>query len=93
MRTQVFEWLVVALGKERSAKVVFTTLNGLFCGLSRVLAYIDDVNIFDSDPDDHVRTISAFFKRRRTYNLKLPPFTARLGTAKPNFIPTPSLPR
>ena len=48
-------------------------------GLARVVAYLDDVIVFDSDLKAHVKMIRAFFERLRKHNLKLSPSKSRLG--------------
>ena len=61
-------------------------INEVIKGLKQDGAYLDDVNVFDSDPIAHVQTIRSPFERLREHNLKLSPSKARLGATDANFL-------
>ena len=48
-------------------------INEVIKDLKQVVAYLDDVIVFDSDPIAHVQMIRSLFEHRRKYNLKLSP--------------------
>ena len=55
-------------------------------GLKQVAAYLDDVNVFTSDPSAHVKSIRSLFERLRKQNLKLSPSKSRLGATDADFL-------
>ena len=46
-------------------------INEVIKDLKQVVAYLDDVIVFDSDPIAHVQMIRSLFEHRRKYNLCL----------------------
>ena len=76
-----------ASGQQRLAWVVRKVINEVMIkSLKQVTAYLDDVIVFDSDPEAHVRTIRSLFERLRNHNLKLSPSKARLGVTDASFL-------
>ena len=61
-------------------------INQVIKGVKQVAAYLDDVNVFDSDLITHVQTIRSLFKRLRKHNLKLCHSKDRLGAPDANFL-------
>ena len=45
-------------------------INEVIKDLKQVMAYLDDVIVFDSDPIAHVQTIRSLFERLRQHNLE-----------------------
>ena len=84
--TQLFEWLVMPQGSNAAPGWFVKVINEVTRGLERVVAYLDDVIVFDAGPSDHIPTIRAFFQRLRQYNLKLSPSKARLGATNADFL-------
>ncbi|CAB1111484.1 unnamed protein product [Ectocarpus sp. CCAP 1310/34] len=54
-------------------------INEVVKGLDLVLAYVEDVIVFDADPVHYVANIPLFLERLRECNLKLSPFKSRVG--------------
>ena len=54
-------------------------INEVIKDLKQVMAYLDDVIVFDSDPIVHAQTIHTLFERRRKHNLKLSPLEGAIG--------------
>ena len=81
-----YEWLVMPQGRSASPGWFVEVINEVIKGLKQVVAYLDDVIVFDSDPVAHVRTIRSLFERLRNHNLKLSPSNARLGATDANFL-------
>ncbi|CAB1110070.1 unnamed protein product [Ectocarpus sp. CCAP 1310/34] len=54
-------------------------INEVVKGLDHVLAYLDDVIVFDADPGHRVANIRLFLERLRQYSLELSPLKSRLG--------------
>lgn len=63
-------------------RVIDEVINEVVNCLERVVAYLDGVIVFDSDPSDHVLNIRAFFERLRLYNLKFLPSKEQIGATK-----------
>ena len=61
--TGVYEWLVMLQGSSASSGWFVKVINKVTKGLKQVVAYLDDVIVFDSDPVAHVRTIRSLFER------------------------------
>ena len=61
-------------------------INEVIKYFKEVAAYHDDVNVFDSDPIEHVQMIRSLIERLRKHNLKGSPSKARLGATDANFL-------
>ena len=83
---QLFEWLVMPQGSNAAPGCFDKVINEVTRGLDRVVAYLDDVIVFDTDPSDHIFTVLTFSLRPRQYNFRLSPSKARLGATKANFL-------
>ena len=55
-------------------------------GFEQVAVYLDGLNVFNSDPSAHVKSICSLFERLRKQNLKLSPSKSRLGAADADFL-------
>ena len=60
--TALYEWLVVPQGSSASPGWFVNVINEVMKGFKRVVAYLDDVIVFDSDPIAHVQTIRYLFE-------------------------------
>ncbi|CAB1098634.1 unnamed protein product [Ectocarpus sp. CCAP 1310/34] len=67
--TQLFEWLRMPRGSSVALSWFTMVINEVVTGLDHVLAYLDDVIVFDADPVHHVANIRLFLERLRKYNL------------------------
>ena len=65
--TGLYEWHVMPQGSGVSPGWFVKVINETFKGLAQVVAYLDDVIVFDSDPTAHVKTIRALFERLCKY--------------------------
>ena len=61
-------------------------INEVIKYFKQVAAYHDDVNVFDSDPIEHVQMIRSLIERLRKHNLKGSPSKARLGATDARFL-------
>ncbi|CAB1116433.1 unnamed protein product [Ectocarpus sp. CCAP 1310/34] len=61
-------------------------INEVVNGLDHVLAYLDDVIVFDADPVHHVANIRLFLECLRKYNLKLSPLKSRVGAKEAVYL-------
>ena len=55
--TGLYEWLVMFQGSSASPGWFVKVINVVIKDLKQVVAYLDDVIVFDSDPIAHVQTI------------------------------------
>ena len=84
--TDLYEWLVMPQGSSASPGWFVKVINEVTKGLEQVVAYLDDVIVFDSDPQAHDKTIRALFERLRQHNLKLSLSKARLGATDAHVL-------
>ena len=83
--TGLYEWLVMPPGSRSSPGWLVKVINEVVKGLEQVVACLDDLVVFDSDPTAHVKTIRALFERLRMHTLKLSPSKAGLGATDADF--------
>lgn len=55
-------------------------------GLNNVTAYLDDVIVFNENPNSYVLFIREFFQQLWKHNLKLLPAKSQLGAIEENFV-------
>ena len=84
--TRLFKWLVIPQGSSTAPVWFVKVINEVIKGLDRVDAYLNDVIVFDPDPDTHVDNIRSLFERLRKHNLKLSPSKAKLGATDADFL-------
>ena len=84
--TGLYERLVMPQGSSASTGWFVKVINDVITDLKQVAAYLDDVNVLDSDPIAHVQTIRSLFKRLRKHNPKFSPSKARLGATDEKFL-------
>ena len=74
-------------GKQRFTRVVFVkVINEVIKGLELVVAYLDNVIVFDSDSAAYVERMRALFERLRKQSLKLSPSEACLAVTDADFL-------
>ena len=61
-------------------------INEVIQNLERVLAYLDDVIVHDTDPASHIANLRPFFLRLILHNLKLSPGKTRIGATQADFL-------
>lgn len=83
--TRLFEWLVMPQGSSATPGWFVKLINEVIKNLERVVAYLDDVLVFDPDPSTHINNTRALFERLRKHNLKLSPAKAKFGATKADF--------
>ena len=71
--TGLYERLVIPQGSSASSGWFVQVINEVVKGLGQVVAYLDDVIVFASDPTAHVDNIRALFERLCKYNLTFSP--------------------
>ena len=74
------------MGASQSAGWFVKVINEVIADLQGVDAYLDDVVKYDDNPEEHVRSMRAFFERLRRHDLKLSPSKATIGTTKAEFL-------
>ncbi|CAB1103025.1 unnamed protein product [Ectocarpus sp. CCAP 1310/34] len=84
--TQLFEWLRMPHGSSVAPSWFTMVINEVVKGLDHVLAYLDDVIVFDADPVHHVANIRLFLERLRKYNLKLSPLKSHVGAKEAVYL-------
>ena len=82
----LYEWIVMPQGSSTSPGRLVKVIDEVIKNLNQVVAYVDDVIMFDSDTVVHVRTFHSLFKRFRNQNLKLSPSKALLGATDANVL-------
>lgn len=68
-------------------------INKVMKGLDRLIAYLDNVIVFDSGSSGHVAKKSSNFERRFRYNLKLSLSNAQTGTTQADVLGHKTVPR
>ena len=84
--TGLYAWLVIPRGSSALPGWFMKVVNEVTKGLAQVVAYLDDVIVFDPDPSAHAKTIRALFERLRKHIIKLSPSKARLGATDADFL-------
>ena len=84
--TGLYERLFMPQGRSASYGWFVKDINEGIKGLEQVVAYLDDVLVFDSDRTAHAKTIHALFERLRKHSLKLSPSKASLGATDADFL-------
>ncbi|CAB1097130.1 unnamed protein product [Ectocarpus sp. CCAP 1310/34] len=84
--TQLFEWLRMPQGSSVAPSWFTMVINEVVKGPDHVLAYLDDVIVFDADPVHHVANTRLFLGRLGKYNLKLSPLKSRVGAKEAVYL-------
>eukprot|EP00752_Nemacystus_decipiens_P015617 g13940.t1 len=84
--TRLLEWLVMPQGASQSPGWYMRVINEVIQNLERVLAYLDDVIVHDTDPASHIANLRLFFERLVLHNLKLSPSKTRIGATEADFL-------
>ncbi len=84
--TRLLEWLVMPQGASQSPGWYMRVINEVIQNLERVLAYMDDVIVHDTDPASHIANLRLFFERLIKHNLKLSPCKTRVGATQADFL-------
>ena len=91
----LYVWLVMPQDSSDLPGRFVKVINEAIKDLKQVVAHLDDVIVFDSDPIAHVQRIRSLFECLPKHNLKLSPPKARLSATDANFlghsISTPAL--
>eukprot|EP00752_Nemacystus_decipiens_P016839 g15071.t1 len=84
--TRLLEWLVMPQGASQSPGWYMRVINEVIQNLERVLAYLDDVIVHDTDPASHIANLRLFFERLVLHNLKLSPGKTGIGATEADFL-------
>lgn len=84
--TRLLEWLVMPQGASQSPRWFMRVINEVIDNLKRVLAYLDDVIVYDTDPASHIANLRLFFLRLVLHNLKLSPGKSLIGAITADFL-------
>ena len=80
-----YEWPITPQGSRGSPGWFVKVTKEVTKDLAHVVAYLDDLIVFDSDRTVHVKTIRALFELQRKHNIKLSPSKACLGATNSIF--------
>lgn len=84
----VYEWTRMSFGLRNSSitfsRVIVQVLQGL--NWKNVLAYIDDIMIFSTNFEDHIKHLNQIFDRLKKANLKLKPSKCKFGVKEVAYL-------
>ena len=82
----LFEFLRIPFGLKNAAWSSQQFINEVFRGLHFAYAYIDDVLIASSNPDEHVENIQTVVERFKKYGVIITPNNCEIGVSKLLFL-------
>ena len=82
----LFEFLRVPFGLRNAAQTFQRFMNRVLHGLDFVLAYIDDVLISSSSPEEHLKHLEKVFDRFKQYGVIINPIKCEFGKSEVDFL-------
>ena len=81
----MFEFLRVPFGVRNGSQSFQRFINRVLHGLDFALAYIDDVLISSSSPEEHLQHVEKVFQRFREYGIVINPIKCEFGKLRSIF--------
>lgn len=82
----LFEFLRLPFGLRNAAQTFQRFMNEVLSGLDFIFCYLDDILIFSSSEEQHLKHLETVFQRLEEYGININPSKCVFGTSELNFL-------